>query len=126
MTSPASIYIFNESNSADTPIIARLGNTFLDRLKGLMFHSTILENEGLLLVLNQSSRLQSSIHMAFINNNLGIIWINDQFRVTQVEFAHRWISILFPSKPAKYILETHPENIPLFATGDKIRFEQIP
>lgn len=90
-----------------------------------MFYPSITENEGILLALNKSSRIQASIHMAFINFNLGIIWINDQLNVTQVEFAHRWSSILFPSAPAKYILEIHPAKISTFAIGDRIRFEQI-
>ena len=125
MSSPKYYYIINDSKIPNTPIIACLANTFLDRLKGFAFHSSIKENEGILLVLNKSSRIKASIHMAFINFSLGIIWINDQLNVTQVELARSRTSIFFPAKPAKYILEIHPSQISLFAIGDRIRFEQI-
>jgi uncharacterized membrane protein (UPF0127 family) len=125
MSRPDFFYIINDSKLPNTPIIVCLANTFFDRLKGFMFHSSIKENEGMLFVLNKSSRLKASIHMSFINFNLGVIWINDQLNVTQVELAHSRTSFFFPSKPAKYILEIHPSQISLFAIGDRIRFEQI-
>jgi uncharacterized membrane protein (UPF0127 family) len=125
MSSPKYLYIINDSKLPNTPIIACMAKSFLQRLKGFMFHSSIKENEGMLLVLKKSSRLKASIHMAYVNFSLGIIWINDQLSVTQVELAHSWTTILFPAKPAKYILEIHPSQISTFAIGDRIRFEQI-
>jgi uncharacterized membrane protein (UPF0127 family) len=125
MSHQAYSYIINDTNFSNRPIIACIANTFLDRFIGFMFRSSIKEDEGLLLVLHQSSRTKASIHMTFINFNLGIIWLNDQLSVTQVELAHKWTSIFFPTKPAKYILEIHPSQIPLFAIGDRIHFEQI-
>jgi len=90
-----------------------------------MFQKSIPENDGLLLENNNKSRIDSAIHMIFMNFNLAVIWINEQYQVNQVKPAVIGALRVMPEEPAKYTLETHPANKRTFSKGDKLYFEEI-
>jgi uncharacterized membrane protein (UPF0127 family) len=92
---------------------------------GLMFRKTINPYQGLLLVQPREDRLDSSIHMFFMNFDLGVIWINKQSTVVDAQYARRWRPFYQSAKPACYVLETHPSHLKDFKIGQKINLKDF-
>lgn len=88
-----------------------------------MLKRSIPTDWGLMLVHPRENRVDSGIHMLFMFFDLGIVWINEAMEVVDTALAKKWISIITPKKPAKYVLEILPERLDEFQVGDRIRFE---
>lgn len=88
-----------------------------------MFRSRLAPDEGLLLVQERSSRVDSSIHMLFVYTDLAVIWLDENGTVVDLVLARAWRPAYFPKAPAKYILEISPERLSEFKIGDKLIFE---
>ena len=88
-----------------------------------MMRRSIPKNWGLMLVHPRENRVDSGIHMLFMFIDLGIVWINEAMEVVDRAYAKKWVSIIAPKKPAKYVLEIDPERLADFQLGDRIRFE---
>ncbi len=93
--------------------------SFACRLRGLTFRKHIPQDWGLLLVQGRSSRLDSSIHMLFVFTDLAVIWLDDDFRVVDKVLAKAWRPFYAPAKPARYVLELHPQHLKDFSIGQK-------
>jgi len=119
------IEILSTNQLQKNPIRTLYCDSFWGRLRGLMFRDEIAEDEGLLLVQRKDSRTDSSIHMLFVNMDLGVIWINSDLIVVDIKVAKAWRPAYFPAFPAKYTLEIHPDRISDFKIGDKVRFNEI-
>jgi uncharacterized protein len=117
------IEITNLTTPLPRPIRAPYCSSFFCRLRGLMFRSRLEPEEGLLLVQERSSRVDSSIHMLFVYTDLAVIWLDAESVVVDSVRAHSWKPAYFPKAPAKYILEISPERLSEFKVGDKIKFE---
>ena len=89
------LYVNNKIISKDL----KLADTFLTRLKGLMFSKELLPEEGLII------DPCNSIHMCFMNYPLDVIFVNEQSEICAlVKNIKPWrISKLYPS--AKYVIE---------------------
>jgi uncharacterized protein len=114
-----------ENNSHPLPVIilAEYCDSFLSRLRGLMFRKTITPQQGLILVQDRQSRVDAAIHMFFVNFDLAVIWLDDNKKVVDRCLAKRWRPFYMPSSPARYVLETHPDSISFFSIGDHIKFQ---
>lgn len=97
-------------------------DSFLCRLRGLMFHSRLAPDLGLLLVQPRDSRLDSAIHMLFVFMDLAVIWINSDKVVVDTVLARAWRPAYAPRSPARYILEILPARLGEFHTGDRLEF----
>ena len=119
------IFVNNLKQSLAAP--ARVGycDSFLCRLRGLMFRSRLALDEGLLLVQSRDSRLDSSIHMFFVPFDLAVFWINAKMEVVDKVIARSWRPAYFPKTKAKYILEIHPDRFNDYAIGDKVEFKNV-
>jgi uncharacterized membrane protein (UPF0127 family) len=115
--------IENLSRPLPQPITAQYCDSFLCRLRGLMFHRNVPAGWGLLLVQSRDSRVDSSIHMLFMWTDLAAVWINSGGEVVDVRHARRWRMAYLPVRPARYVLELNPHHLPDFRVGDQIRFE---
>ena len=98
-------------------------DSFLCRLCGYMFRSSITPGEGLVLVQGRDSRLDTAIHMLFVFMDLAIIWINSKNMVVDTVLARAWHPFYLPRQAAKYILEIHPERLAEFKIGDRVEFQ---
>jgi uncharacterized membrane protein (UPF0127 family) len=116
------VNLLNTTRPLPTPIQATFCDSFLCRLRGLMFRSNLDHAEGLLLVEARDSRVDTSIHMLFVYMDLAVIWINSKNEVVDTVLARSWRPAYAPHQPAKYILEIHPDRLNEFAIGDKIEF----
>jgi uncharacterized membrane protein (UPF0127 family) len=63
--------------------------------------------------------------MLFMRMDLAAVWINNDCQVVDVRHARRWRPMYLPRKPARYVLETAPEQISHFLAGDRVAFEEI-
>jgi uncharacterized membrane protein (UPF0127 family) len=117
------ITIFNQSNSDCLPITAKYCDTFMCRFRGLMLQKSISPDIGVLLVESGESKVNTSIHMLFMNFDIAAIWLNDDLQVVDTVLAKRWKLLYLPQTPASYILETHPSRMSTFQVGDQLRFD---
>ncbi len=81
-------------------------------------------DKGLLLAEAGDSRLNASIHMFFVFMDLAVVWINSEKVVADVTLARTWRPFYAPRRPARYILEIHPDRLQEFRTGDRIEFKE--
>jgi uncharacterized membrane protein (UPF0127 family) len=119
---PKLITVHNKSRTIKGLLHIQYCDTFLTQLRGLTFRSTLPPEEGLLLVGKRDSRLDSSIHMLFVPFDLSVIWINSALQVVDKVLARSWRPAYFSRRPAKYVLEIHPERWGDFEPGDGVEF----
>jgi uncharacterized membrane protein (UPF0127 family) len=117
-----SIHIKNIDHPLPSPLEAIYCNSFLCRLRGLMFRSNLAADRGLMLVEGRDSRLDTAIHMLFVFMNLAVIWINSDKVVVDIVLARAWRPVYAPRQPAMYILEIIPDRLGEFRIGDHIEF----
>jgi uncharacterized membrane protein (UPF0127 family) len=118
------ILVHNLTHPKTPPITAHYCDSFLCRLRGLMFRRSIPDDWGLLLVQSRNSRLDAAIHMLAMRIDLGVVWINSQGEVVDTRLARRWRPAYLPANPARYILEMNVAHLGDFTVGDRIQFEQ--
>ena len=104
----------------------RWGDSFLSRLRGLMFRRALREDEALILVEPRDSRSATSIHMFFVPFPIAAVWIDSSRRVVDKALALPWRPFYAPRAPACYVLETHPDCLDKFSIGDELVFEDHP
>jgi uncharacterized membrane protein (UPF0127 family) len=117
-----SITVHNVSNSQAVPLHLGICEDFISRLRGLMFTKDIPIDGGRFFVNSSEDRINSAIHMYFMNIDLAIIWTDSTGRIVDKVNAHRWKTIAAPKANAKYILETHIERIEEYNCGDILEF----
>jgi uncharacterized membrane protein (UPF0127 family) len=119
------IQIINYTHPLSAPITAAYCSSFMSRLRGLMFQKDIEIDAGILLVENTESRINTTIHMLFMNFEITTVWINSKKIVVDTRLARRWRPYYAPAAPAKYILETHPVRLSDFQVGDQLDFVDV-
>ena len=119
------VEIENLTHPLPRALVVRYCNSFLCRLRGLMFRKSLATGEGLLLVQQRDGVLDSSIHMMFVNFDLAVVWINQQGEVVDTVLARRWRPGYVPKRPARYVLEFSPELLGEFNVGDQVQFNEI-
>ena len=112
----------NKNRPLPAPLQAIYCDSFLCRLRGLMFRSSLANDEGLLLVEARDSRLDTAIHMLFVPMDLAVIWINSEYSVVDTVLARAWRPAYAPRQAAKFILEIHPSRLKEFQIGDQVEF----
>lgn len=119
---PAFIVVQNQSRPLQAPAQIRRCDSFLCRLRGLMFRSSLPVDEGLLLEIGRDSRLDASIHMFFVPFDLAVFWINSELCVVDRIIARSWRPAYFPARPARYTLEMHPGRFDDYRVGEQVEF----
>jgi uncharacterized membrane protein (UPF0127 family) len=120
-----SIIIKNLNKEIKDPPRVGYCDSFLCRLRGLMFRSHLGLNEGLLLVEKRDSRLDTSIHMFFVPFDLAVFWINSEMTIVDKVIAKSWHPAYFPKTNTKFTLEIHPDHFGNYDIGDKVDFRNL-
>lgn len=97
-------------------------DSFATKLRGFMFKGSLAEDEALVLVEKKDNRVNSSIHMLFVNFPLGIVWVNDAGEIVETLVARPWRLSYVPTRPVRYTLECHPDILKRFRVGDRVTF----
>jgi uncharacterized membrane protein (UPF0127 family) len=106
------------------PINARYCDSFLCKLRGLMFAKKIGRNEALIMVENHEDRINSAIHMFFMCFDIGVIWLNKDMVIVDKVLAKKWRPFYIPCNPAKFIIECHSDRLDEFFIGDQLQIEK--
>lgn len=122
---PRLITVQNSTRPIANPARAGFCDSFLCRLRGLMFRARLDPDEGLLLVERKDSRLDTSIHMLFVPFDLAVFWINSDMTVVDKVIAKSWRPAYAPKSPARYTLEAHPSRFGEYEIGDKVEFKNV-
>ena len=117
------VYIKNTNRPIKDPPRIEWCESFASRLRGLMFRSQLATDEGLLLVGDRDSRLDSAIHMFFVPFDLTVVWINSSLEVVDKLIARRWRPAYIPKQSARYILEIHPDRFDDYQVGDRVEIQ---
>ena len=119
--------IFLETTNSDEfkePVLfLKIQDTFIKRLLGLMFVPNLLQNEGAIFINNKTNIVDSTIHMLFMNFDIAVFWLDQEFQIVDKTLARKWYPVYAPKKPAKMIIETHYNNFAKFNIGDRLRIE---
>ncbi|NTU54621.1 MAG: hypothetical protein HGA79_00045 [Anaerolineales bacterium] len=122
---PKQIIVENTNRKTGTPARIKYCDTFLTQLRGFTFHPRLSRDEGLILVGRRDSRLDSSIHMLFVAFDLAVFWINSDMQIVDKVLAKSWRPAYFSKKPAKYVLELHPERWEDYEIGETVQFKDV-
>ena len=101
---------------------ARWCDGFASKLRGFTFRRQLANDEGLVLVEKEDSRLNTAIHMLFVFCPLGVVWVNNAGRVVDKALARPWRLAYRPQDPARYVIEGHPAILDYVNIGDHIYF----
>jgi uncharacterized membrane protein (UPF0127 family) len=88
-----------------------------------MFRPSLSPDEGLLLAQERDSRLDSSIHMLFVPFDLAVFWIDSSLTVVDKVIARSWRPAYLSRRPARYVLEIHPQRWGEYQVGDRIEIQ---
>jgi hypothetical protein len=80
---------------------------------------------GIIIVEEKESRINTSIHMMFMKQDITVLWLNKQMEIVDKVLAKKWSPIYIPSKPAKYVLELHQSKYKEYEVGDQLIFADI-
>ncbi len=116
------VTVENRTRPLPQPIQAKYCDDFRSRLRGLMFRHQIDRSEGLVLVQSRDSRMDASIHMFFVYIDLAVVWIDSANQVVDTCIARSWRPAYAPRRPARFILEIHPDRLGEFTVGDRVQF----
>ena len=120
---PRRIFVNNLTRTIAAPAKVGYCDSFLCRLRGLMFRPSLATDDGLLLVEKRDSRIDTSIHMFFVPFDLAVFWINSEMNVVDKVIAKSWKPAYFPKADAKYTLEIHPNRWADYEIGDKVEIK---
>jgi uncharacterized protein len=115
--------IITNLSHPNPPVIAKLARSFFSKFVGLMFQKEISIDHGIVLAEESESRLNTSIHMLFMNFDICVVWLDKSYQVCDIQYAKKWRLAYFPTKSAQYVLELHPSKITEFHIGDQLQFE---
>lgn len=116
------VSVRNKTRELRFPLYLINCSDFLSKLNGLMFQKNLTEDHGLVLSEKSVGSLSSSIHMFFMNFNIGVVWLDSKKRVVDTRLAIKWHPYYAPVAPAQYTLEIHPSRLNEFLIDDEIEF----
>lgn len=120
------ISVRNLSRPLKQELRADYCDRFWCRLRGLMYRRQLAPDRGLVLAEAGESRANAGIHMLGMAFDLTVVWLDNAYRVVDVQHARRWRSFLLPRKPARYVIELHVSRFEEFHIGDQLVFEETP
>ncbi len=116
---PRLVTVQNLARPIEQPARVKICASFLCRLRGLMFRRRLAAHEGLLLTLRRDARLDAAIHMLFVPFDLAVFWINSDMEIVDKVLARAWRLAYIPRRPARYVLEIHPQHLNDYDIGHK-------
>lgn len=114
------VSVRNKTRELRFPLFLTDCSSFLSKFNGLMFKKNLSEDHGLVLSEKSVGRLSSSIHMFFMNFDIGVVWLDAKKRVVDTRLAIKWHPYYAPNAPAQYTLEIHPSRLTEFLMEDEI------
>jgi len=98
--------------------------SYWQHFRGLMFRRDLADNEGLLFVYGRESRMDTSIHMFFMNFPIAAVWLDKHGIVVDKTLAKQWRPAYASHVPAQYIIEARPSFLDRVNIGDRLSFDK--
>lgn len=114
-------HLSNLSKPLPTDVQLKVCDSFFSKLKGLMFTHTIDKSQGLIFIEYSESRMNTGIHMFFMNYDITCVWLDKEYKVVDFVYAKKWKTVKMPTKPAQYTIELHPDLLPYFSLNDQLQ-----
>ncbi len=115
----------DHANGKPLPLKVRRCDTYLCRLRGLMFRSKLRPDEGLLFVEASESRVTTAIHMFFVFCDIAVVWLTSDGTVVDKALAKPFRPYYAPKSPARYYLEGPVELLDWVRVGEKLRLVDL-
>ncbi|HLC34143.1 MAG TPA: DUF192 domain-containing protein [Anaerolineales bacterium] len=115
--------IGNRTRGAPLAGQVRVCRSFGSRLRGLMMRRRMGSEQGVLLVMSTTSRIDSAIHMLFVFFPIAVFWLDEEGLVVSRCLAKPWRLFYAPQRPARYVLEVAQARIDSAAVGDRLALD---
>ena len=112
-----------KSGFQQVTVTAGVCDTFFTKFSGLMFRKNIDPYYGLLFFETSESRLNTSIHMFFMNFDITVLWLNRDYSIVDIALAKKWHPVYISKAPAQYTLELHVDRFSDYSIGDQLQVE---
>lgn len=99
--------------------------TFGSKLRGLMFTKALDPDRGIILVEDRESRLNTAIHMFFMNFDITVLWLDKDLIIVDKVLAKKWRPLYMPEKRAKYVVELHMSKFDDFEVGQQLQMREL-
>ena len=109
-----------KSSSPFAVVNVKYCDTFWSKFIGLMFSRELKPDYGIVLVENNETRINTAIHMMFMNYDITVLWLDKQMVIIDKVLAKKWVPFYFPKKPAQYIVELHQSKFSEYSIGDQL------
>ena len=110
----------SKKSSPKNLLILKVCATFFSKFRGLMLTREIPQDGGIMIVEKSESKVNTSIHMMFMNYDITVLWLNKDMVVVDKVLAKKWALFYGPKEPAQYILEIHRDRFDDFHVGDEL------
>ncbi|MEX2162565.1 MAG: DUF192 domain-containing protein [Anaerolineales bacterium] len=120
------IEVSNNSRQLKLPLTVAYCDSFWCKLRGLALRRQLAPSGGLLLAEPRQSRLNAGIHMLGMAFDLCVVWLDKDLKIVDLRHAKRWRSVIFPRKPARYVIELHVSRLGELRIGDQLAFKERP
>ena len=90
-----------------------------------MFTKQMPLDHGIILAEKKESRVDTAIHMMFMNFDITVLWLNKELAVVDKALAKRWVPIYLPKIRAKYVVELHASQFSNFSIGDRLSLTDL-
>jgi len=107
----ANLKLIKATGENELPIKIEIYNTFLRRLRGLMFRLKPIVNEGILI------DPCNSIHMFFMFFSIDVVFVNESGEIVHLKENVKPWSLIFPIKNAKAALELPVGTVERYGVG---------
>ena len=105
-----------------TAVNVKYCDTFLSKFLGLMFSRELKPDFGIIIVEKHETRINTAIHMMFMNYDLAVLWLDKKMVVVDKVLAKKWVPFYASKKPAQYVVELHHSKFSKFSIGDQLIF----
>jgi uncharacterized membrane protein (UPF0127 family) len=85
-----------------------------------MFSKELKLDQGIILVEDDETRMNTSIHMMFMSYDLTVLWLDKELVIVDKILARKWVPFYIPKKPVQYVVELHRSKFSEYSIGDKL------
>lgn len=85
-----------------------------------MFSRELKPDYGLIIVENNESRINTAIHMMFMNYDITVLWLDKNMVIVDKVLAKKWIPFYSSKIPAQYIVELHQSKFSEYSIGEPL------
>ena len=113
-----------KSSSPFLVVNVKYCDTFFSKLKGLMFSRELKPDNGIIIVEKNESRMNTAIHMMFMNYDITALWLDKNMVIIDKVLAKRWVPYYTSKKPAQFVVELHKSKFSEYSIGDELVFDR--